>query len=276
MLVQRNNRLLKKYVLWGVLCGLFPPLLLLILIKAIIRPAFTGKVPQGISYFLWILGLIFIGTFSQVPVGSIEQISKALESTTFSAQFLTIDVFFIIIGLSLILFTFRAHGLPNPYLPLKRFKFDSLFIMLSPIAFLPLSTLLVTDFWTSDPGAIAHPLIIAFFKSFESGSHLGIVAGILSIGVLGPIFEEFIFRGLLLEHSHELKRRKIIRYVLDFLVCIFFAVIHLPVSFVFPFIFSALMIFLRRRTHSLIPSIILHCIWNCSLLASILLSSSNI
>ena len=272
--MEKNNQPSQKYVR-AIIYGLFPPLLLLVLIKAVTKPAFAGKVPHGIFYILWVLGLMVIGTFADAPIGTIEQFSKALQSVSFSEQFLIIDAVFILIGLSLILLTLRNSGFPNSYLPLKRFELNLLFFILSLAAFLPLGTLFLVDFWTSDPGTITQPFIQAFLISTRNASKLGMVAGILSIGVLGPIFEEFIFRGLLLEHSHELKRRKITRYVLDLLVCIFFAAIHLPFSFVLPFIFSAFMIFLRRRTQSLIPSIILHCIWNSSVLASILLSNTH-
>jgi membrane protease YdiL (CAAX protease family) len=93
-----------------------------------------------------------------------------------------------------------------------------------------------------------------------------LVVGFLSIGISGPIVEEIIFRGLLLEKSHEIQRSKSMRYFLDFVVCLFFALLHIPISFIAPLILAATFIYVRRRTGSLLPSIFMHASWNSSIL----------
>ena len=105
--------------------------------------------------------------------------------------------------------------------------------------------------------------------SLKSGSLASIILGFLSIGILGPVIEEFIFRGLLLEESHEGQRKKWMRFLLDDLVCLFFAALHIPVSFFAPLLLAAAFIYIRRRTKSLVPSIFMHIAWNTSMLAVI-------
>jgi len=124
----------------------------------------------------------------------------------------------------------------------------------------------------SDPSDEKHPLIIAFSVSLRNSSYFYIIIGFLSIGLFGPILEEFIFRGLLLEETHDQNRKKWVRYLLDALVCLFFAVLHIPVSFFIPLVAAIAFIYVRRRSKSLLPSIFMHIAWNTNLLIIHLIS----
>jgi membrane protease YdiL (CAAX protease family) len=81
---------------------------------------------------------------------------------------------------------------------------------------------------------------------------------------------------MLLEDSHEKKRSKGMRFVLDSVVCLFFALLHLPVSFIAPLILAVAFIYVRRRTGSLLPSIFMHASWNSSILIAMLVDRQYI
>ncbi len=123
---------------------------------------------------------------------------------------------------------------------------------------------------------MTHPLFAAFMSLLKSESCFFLVIGFLSIGIFGPILEEIIFRGLLLEKSHEIGRSKVMRCFLDSVVCLFFALLHFPISFVSPLILAAAFIYVRRRSGSLWPSIFMHASWNSSILIAMLVAHQNI
>ena len=71
-----------------------------------------------------------------------------------------------------------------------------------------------------------------------------------SLGFFGPVLEEIIFRGMLLEDCTKKREVKAVIF-LDFVACLFFALLHVPVSFVVPLILAVAFIYVRRRSASL-------------------------
>ncbi len=263
----------KKAYLWGILLGIFPPLLIILFIISVIKPAIKGKEPDGMKYVLWIFSLIFFSTIFYIPFGELESISKVLKDINSSHIILILDLIFMILTILLIYWTFRKSRNIHLYLPIKKFKIKWYVVLLTLISFLPLIVLATSESPESYKENIAHPLRLALITCLVNKSYIGLIIGFLGIGIFGPILEEFIFRGLLLEQSRDLKRNKFMRFLMDFFVCLFFALIHLPVSFIFPFILSWVMIIIRRKTGSLIPTIIMHCIWNiCIWIQTIVMS----
>jgi membrane protease YdiL (CAAX protease family) len=260
-----------KIFFWAILWAIFPPALIVGLLIAVVKPAIRGREPDGINYILWILGLILLATIFYLPFGSVNAIFEALQNAEVCRALLLSDAIATIISIFLIIFTFRKRKIPNPYIPINKFKVDKPIVILWFLSLLPLVRLFLPRSSSHDPGNIGHPLIIAFTSSLQNGFYYSLVVGFLSFGLFGPVLEELIFRGLLLEQSHERDRSKAVRYLLDFAVCIFFAALHLPVSFVVPLILATAFLYVRRHSGSLLPSIVMHASWNTSILMTILL-----
>jgi len=256
---------------WAILWAIFPPILIFALFWAIIRPAIKGKEPNGVFYILWILGLICLGSILQLPFGSIDSVAQALTEPDVCRAILIVDGFATVICILLIVFTFRKN-IPNTYIPIKEFKIDRTVAILWLLSLLPLLNLISDKPFFSNPNDIVHPVLAAFAVSLKNGSILPTTIGFLSVGLFSPVLEEIIFRGLLLESSHEEKRSKDMQYALDILVCVFFAILHLPISFFVPLIIAAALIYVRRHTGSLLPCICMHASWNCSILIAILVA----
>ena len=99
----------------------------------------------------------------------------------------------------------------------------------------------------------------AFNFMDKQNSHYEFIMLFLLVGVIGPIFEEFLFRGVLYTSL-----RKILPAPASiFLISSLFAVIHFdPNVMIGLFILGMVMNVLYERTGSLIPSIVTHCLWN--------------
>jgi membrane protease YdiL (CAAX protease family) len=259
-----------KIFLWVILWAIFPPFLIFILLTSIVKPAIKGREPDGVNYILWILGLILLATIFYLPVGSFSTISQALRNPSIARMMLLADAISTIVSIFLIGITFRRKRIPNPYVPITKFEVDKTIIILWFLSLLPLLSLFYPKSMFLNLNETAHPLLVAFISSFKNASYFSFLVGFLSIGIFGPILEEIIFRGLLLERSHEIERSKAMRYFLDFVVCFFFALLHLPISFIVPLILSAVFIYVRRRSGSLLPSILMHASWNSSILMAMI------
>jgi membrane protease YdiL (CAAX protease family) len=267
----KNEFKKRNFRIWAILWAIFPPIIIFALFWAALRPTIRGKVPDGISYILWILGLICLSDILQLPFGSIETIAEAFRQPEVCKSILIANGFATIVCIFLIVCTFR-NKFPTPYLPIKKFYVDKKLFILWLLSFLPLLNLLSDKPFFTDPNDIVHPLLASFAISINKGSYYAATIGFITVGFLGPFLEEIIFRGLLLETSHEEKRSKYTRLSLDILSCTFFAVLHLPVSFFVPFTIAAALIYVRRHTGSLLPCIGMHATWNCSILTVILLT----
>ena len=259
-----------KVFLWATLWAIFPPVIIFCFLYYVVKPAIRGKEPNGVGYVLWVLGLILVGTVFIMPFGSMSQVFAALQSPVICRSILTTDVIASLVTIGLIVLTFRKKGIPNPYVPIRRFQFDSTVLLLWLLSLLPLVTLLLPPSTVADLKRIGHPLMIAFVNSFRAGLYGSALVGFVSVVIVAPILEEIVFRGLLVEKSHDLRRRKTVRRLLDLLVCLFFAALHLPVAFVTPFLLAAAFIYVRRRTGSLVPSMVMHASWNYSVLVAVI------
>jgi membrane protease YdiL (CAAX protease family) len=266
-----TNKSKRKIFLWAILWAVFPPILLFVLLAAIIKPALKGKEPSGINYILWILGLSLLSAIFQLPFGSFDTIAAALKKPEVCQAILFAEGLTTIIGLILVILTFR-NKIPNSYVPMKKFTLDGPIIGLWILSLLPLLTLLSSESPFHDPGNIVHPFLAALAGSLKNKSYFAVAVGILSIGFFGPVLEEIIFRGMLVEASHESSRSKGIRYLLDSLACLYFALLHVPVSFIVPLILAVAFIYVRRRSGSLWPSILMHASWNTSILVTLLVA----
>ena len=96
-----------------------------------------------------------------------------------------------------------------------------------------------------------------FMNKMNSPIQIGLL--FLLVGVIGPIFEEFLFRGVL----YTSLRRHLTAPTSIFLISFLFAFIHFdPNVMTGLFILGMVMNVLYEKTGSLIPSIVTHCLWN--------------
>lgn len=96
-----------------------------------------------------------------------------------------------------------------------------------------------------------------FMNKMNSPLQIGLL--FLLVGIIGPIFEEFLFRGVL----YTSLRRHLTAPVSIFLISFLFAFIHFdPNVMLGLFILGMVMNVLYEKTGSLIPSIVTHCLWN--------------
>jgi len=255
---------------WAILWALFPPTPLILIFYYAIKPAITGKIPEDEKYVYWIISLIIMGAILNFPLLMTEEILAALKNTGFGILVLSLDASVSLMGIGLVWLTFRKSQKPNPYLPFTKFKLDFKLLLFFAISCSPLVMIFMLDI-IEDPNELMHPLLIAFHSSVSANSLVGIFMGFLAIVIFGPIFEEIVFRGLLLEPNHEKTRSKFTIRALDFFSCLFFAIVHFPISFILPFLFAAITIYVRRLTNSIYPPIIMHCTWNFCVLVPIVL-----
>lgn len=260
-----------KIFLWAILWAIIPPLIIIPLLMAIVRPAIKGRAPSGINYVLWVLGLIILAAIFQLPFGSFDTIAAALKKPETCRAILFADGLATMLSIVLIGLTFRTK-IPNAFVPFKKFRIDKQIVILWLLSLLPLLLLLASKSPFQNQGNIVHPLFAALASSLKGGSYFAVLTGILTVGLFGPVLEEMIFRGMLLEDSHEKERSKGMRYFLDFFVCFFFALLHVPISFVVPFVLAIAFIYVRRRSGSLWPSILMHATWNSSILVVLLVT----
>jgi uncharacterized protein len=92
-----------------------------------------------------------------------------------------------------------------------------------------------------------------------AGDTLNIVLLFLVVGILAPIFEEILFRGIL----YTSLRRYMPAVSSTIIISLLFAFIHFDLGVLFQLFFlSAILTVVYERSGSLIPSIVLHCVWN--------------
>ena len=148
----------RKIFLWAVLWAVFPPTLIIAFIYSIIKPAIKGEEPSRLNYVIWVFGLIFWGDLLSLPFGSVSNIADALKDPEFSRITLSLDLAISIGSIFLIVSALRKRGLPNPFIPLRKFKLDKTVLILFILSFFPLLLLLLPEINLKDTKEIIHPL----------------------------------------------------------------------------------------------------------------------
>jgi membrane protease YdiL (CAAX protease family) len=265
----------KKVFLWGLVCGLFPPILVYFLIRAVMRPAVTGEIPRGGKYLIWVLALVFWGGIFDIPFISIDSFSKSIHEPGLCKLFLATDLLISLLTLGIIFLAFRKKRIPSAYIPFKKFAFDPVLIVFLFFALTPLIFLFFPEILTQNLERFEDPMLISIVSCSKNGLMSGVVLGVFIGALITPFLEEIIFRGLFLKRPLELDQELKTRIALDFAVCLLFAILHYPVNFLFPFLISVATIFLRRRSGSLFPPILIHGVWNLSVIISILYAAHS-
>jgi len=102
------------------------------------------------------------------------------------------------------------------------------------------------------------------FNDFVAEGYFSLLLAILSIAILVPIMEELMFRGFVLDVASEAYSR----WVAIIISAILFALIHplYPLSVLNAFWAGIIYGYLRIRTNSLWPPILLHSLWNAHII----------
>ena len=90
----------------------------------------------------------------------------------------------------------------------------------------------------------------------------GMLVAVIYTVIVAPFCEEFIFRGLITSAFVD----KAPKWVAIIIPAILFSVIHLPspIAIFYTFILGLVLGFVRFRTKSLLPCILLHCLFNAT------------
>jgi membrane protease YdiL (CAAX protease family) len=143
------------------------------------------------------------------------------------------------------LYMYETGYLPNGK---KNWSFTSLGYLLL-ILLMGISTIVLVD-WISSFLQMMPDWMNQTFATMQTG-----VLGIISIAIIGPVFEEILFRGtitrLLLDHYDPWKAILI--------SALFFGIFHInPAQIIPAFLIGLLLAWLYSLTRSLIPGILIH------------------
>ena len=152
------------------------------------------------------------------------------------------------------------------FLPIKKAFADAVqgWLIITPFVLL---TSLVMNLFVGDPGG-SNPLLemVLMSKNFWA---LGII--FFTTAVVAPLFEEFVFRGVLLPVLVD-KQGRFLGVILSAFI---FALAHLSVGELLPlFVLGIGLAFLRLSSGRLFPCIIMHSLWNGVTFVSLLLLSA--
>lgn len=152
-------------------------------------------------------------------------------------------------------------------MPIKSFTSDRLFIICFLCSFIPYIILFAGSAFSFDD--IKHPIIYAIAVAFSAKYYVAAFIGFIMISVTTALLEESFFRGVLLRDYFGLSKYK--QYALLIFVALYFAFCHLPLAFVFPFIFALIINRVRLAHKNLLPGMILHALWNANIVIVTLL-----
>jgi membrane protease YdiL (CAAX protease family) len=249
-----------KTWIWLILGAICPPLLVVLLIVAILRPAIRKKIPGEPAVYFWIFCLLISDAIFLLPVGRLEGASYLFDQLGAAKTILALDA-------ASSIFSAIVIFIVDHQTSIKRFKPNIYVYSGFLISLLPMLSLFVkaNDLGSFKTHEITPPLMRCFLTAVKAGSLSGVTIGIISVAIVGPLLEELIFRNLLLKTRLSNSPDKNIRLLYDGGVCLLFGLLHYPISFVVPALLSALWIKVRRSTGSLLPSLLMHGVWNLSI-----------
>jgi len=97
------------------------------------------------------------------------------------------------------------------------------------------------------------------FQNLDIGNYFSLVATLVLLAIAVPIIEELLFRGVILDSLSETYGS----WTSIFISSVIFAILHIhPLSILNAFWAGMIYGYVRMRTNSLWPSIILHSLWN--------------
>lgn len=166
----------------------------------------------------------------------------------------------------MLFYSTRNEPEKSHFLPIRKFKPDQLFFICLILSVFPL--LMIVFEKTVNLSEISHPFSYAIAVAFKGKEYLTVLVGILTISITTAIIEESFFRGILLRDYFTLG--KFGRFALLAFAAFYFAISHIPISFMFPLLFAIFINRLRLAYNNLLPGMILHAIWNTCVTIAIL------
>lgn len=238
-----------------------PYALPLVMMWFLVKSAIRGQPPQDrFSFLLWIFSVFVLGSLSLFPKGSLAELEAWLSVPGNAQTAVFVDCVLVTLLLFLLIMTFRRSELFRAYFPLKNIKIDFPFIVLLLISVMPL----IGIAFDTELRGFKNPWQLAVSQVFiQNSSTIAVLASFLALGLLGPVFEEIVFRGILVGHFIENSRGKTAKWIAILLPSVLFGLAH-P-YFLLPFIFSLCLYYVKSRYQNIVLCCILHMLWNISI-----------
>lgn len=265
----------KRIWIWIVFIALFPPLIVVPLIQYFFYFPVRDGVISGsrVRFYGWASFILGLTAFASIPMSLDKKIDfikvyKYLSDPTNSSTFILLTFLLQILSIFLLYYSTRNEPEQKQFLPVRKFSPDKLFFICLALAFFPyisyfsLKTLSLDD--------IMHPSAYSLGIAFINKNYISAFISFLSISILTAIIEESFFRGIILRDYFNVDKKR--KYLLLFLAALYFAYVHMPISFIFPFIFALFINRVRLAYNNLLPGIILHAVWNANIIILICMS----
>jgi membrane protease YdiL (CAAX protease family) len=251
---------------WVAAGSLLPALLIFPVGRALFGTAWRREVPEGGRFWLWVGSLVALGFLMITVFGNVPELVQTLRGAEMAFELVWAQAFLLCLGIFLLL---RATGLPritNPWLPLGPLRPTRAWawLLLTP---LPLMNLLAPDGAEKLRQASPHPVMVALVTGWKAGEPVVQLTASFVLVVLGPVFEELLFRGVLARECQGPAARD--RWLPATLLSLVFAALHWPMSPGLVFGFSIGLFGLRFLSGGVFLPLLFHSIWNLCLAAAL-------
>lgn len=258
----------KKAWAW-IICGsLFPPLFVIPLIYYFFYKPLKDGVIGGshTRFYYWGSLITSLSLLAGLPIRNLSYASLALNNPSSAQIYIFASFVLAILSIIILFVSIRNEPDKKQFLPIHNFVPDKLFLLCLTFSFLPLLSIIFGKTITLDQ--ISHPFSYAIAVVFKDKSYFAVAIGFLEISITTAILEESFFRGILLRDYFKLG--KFGQRNLLLLTALYFAICHIPIAFVFPFIFALFVNRIRLAYNNLLPTIVLHALWNANVTIAIL------
>lgn len=263
----------KRIWFWAIAITLFPPLLFIPLVYYFFYLPLKNGVIGGsrLRFYYWGSLVAGLSVFAAIPLPkakSLQPIYDYLIQSYYAEYFLLASFALSVLSIVIMFVSTRNEVDQKQFLAMRKFRPDKLFFLFVLLAFFPYVSFLFTKNSISYDD-IRHPFAFAIASVFGAKYYFATFIGFLTISVTTAIIEESFFRGILLRDYFHLSRFK--RNALLLVAALYFGFCHMPVSFLFPFLFGLCINRVRLGYNNLLPGVILHALWNANLIIVTLL-----
>ncbi|MBC7537844.1 MAG: CPBP family intramembrane metalloprotease [Bacteriovorax sp.] len=259
----------KKTWMWIIFGALFPPLFAFPLIYYFFyRPLKDGIIGGShIRFYFWGSLITSLSLLAGLPIRNLSKTFLILNNPLNAQIYIFTSFGLAILSIILLFVSIRNEPDKKQFLPIHKFKPDQLFLFCLLLSLFPLLSIIFGK--TINLDQISHPFGYAIAVVFKNKSYFVVAIGFLVISITSAILEESFFRGILFRDYFKLGifgQRSLL-----LLTALYFAICHIPISFVSLLIFALFVNRVRLAYNNLLPTIILHALWNASVTIAVLL-----